>query len=64
MRIYSKAGGQVLHRRAAEVLRDRFADTATAEPEALAYHFAALQRRPAGGGAHFEGIGRLGHVGL
>jgi predicted ATPase len=28
-----------LHRRAAEVLRDRFADTAAAEPEALAYHF-------------------------
>src|ERR1700734_829921 len=34
-----KSRRQVLHRRAAEVLRDRFADTATAEPEALAYHF-------------------------
>ena len=30
---------QVLHRRVAEMLRDRFADTAAAEPEALAYHF-------------------------
>jgi class 3 adenylate cyclase/predicted ATPase len=29
----------VLHRRVAEILRDRFADTAAAEPEALAYHF-------------------------
>src|SRR6201997_2695173 len=34
-----KSRRQVLHRRAAEVLRHRFADTATAEPEALAYHF-------------------------
>jgi tetratricopeptide (TPR) repeat protein len=34
-----KSRRQVLHRRAAEVLRDRFADTASAEPEALAYHF-------------------------
>jgi tetratricopeptide (TPR) repeat protein len=34
-----KSRRQVLHRRAAEVLRDRFADTAAAEPEALAYHF-------------------------
>jgi class 3 adenylate cyclase/predicted ATPase len=30
---------QVLHRRVAEILRDRFATTAEAEPEALAYHF-------------------------
>src|SRR6185437_6955756 len=30
---------QVLHRRVAEMLRDRFADTAAAEPEALAHHF-------------------------
>ena len=29
----------MLHRRVAETLRDRFADTAAAEPEALAYHF-------------------------
>ena len=29
----------VLHRRVAEMLRDRFADTAAAEPEALAHHF-------------------------
>jgi class 3 adenylate cyclase len=29
----------VLHRRVAEILRDRFATTAEAEPEALAYHF-------------------------
>jgi class 3 adenylate cyclase len=28
-----------LHRRIAEILRDRFADTAAAEPEALAHHF-------------------------
>ena len=34
-----KSRRQVLHRRAAEVLRDRFADTAAAEPEALANHF-------------------------
>ena len=34
-----KSRRQVLHRRAAEVLRDRFADTAAAEPETLAYHF-------------------------
>jgi class 3 adenylate cyclase/predicted ATPase len=29
----------VLHRRVAEILRDRFADTAAAEPEVLAHHF-------------------------
>jgi predicted ATPase len=29
----------VLHRRVAEVLRDRFADSAAAEPEVLAHHF-------------------------
>ena len=34
-----KSRRQVLHRRVAELLRDRFADTAAAEPEALAYHF-------------------------
>jgi predicted ATPase len=34
-----KSGRQVLHRRVAEILRDRFAATAAAEPEALAYHF-------------------------
>ncbi len=34
-----KSRRQVLHRRVAEILRDRFADTAAAEPEALAYHF-------------------------
>jgi class 3 adenylate cyclase/predicted RNase H-like nuclease len=34
-----KSRRQVLHRRVAEFLRDRFADTAAAEPEALAYHF-------------------------
>jgi class 3 adenylate cyclase/predicted ATPase len=34
-----KSRRQILHRRAAEILRDRFADTAAAEPEALAYHF-------------------------
>jgi class 3 adenylate cyclase/predicted ATPase len=34
-----KSRRQVLHRRAAETLRERFADTAAAEPEALAYHF-------------------------
>jgi class 3 adenylate cyclase/predicted ATPase len=28
-----------LHRRVAEILRDRFADTAVAEPEAIAHHF-------------------------
>ena len=34
-----KSRRQVLHRRVAEILRDRFADMAAAEPEALAYHF-------------------------
>ena len=38
-KICSKAGARCLHRRVAEILRDRFADTAAAEPEALAYHF-------------------------
>jgi predicted ATPase len=34
-----KSRRQTLHRRVAETLRDRFADRATAEPEALAHHF-------------------------
>jgi class 3 adenylate cyclase/predicted ATPase len=34
-----KSRRQVLHRRVAEVLRDKFADIAAAEPEVLAYHF-------------------------
>ena len=34
-----KSRRQVLHRRVAEMLRDRFADTAAREPEALAHHF-------------------------
>ena len=34
-----KSRRQVLHRRVAEILRDRFGATAAAEPEALAYHF-------------------------
>jgi predicted ATPase len=34
-----KSRRQVLHRRVAESLRDRFADSAAAEPEALAHHF-------------------------
>ncbi len=34
-----KSRRQVLHRRVAEILRDRFAATADAEPEALAHHF-------------------------
>jgi tetratricopeptide (TPR) repeat protein len=34
-----KSHRQVLHRRVAEVLRDRFSATAEAEPEVLAYHF-------------------------
>jgi predicted ATPase len=34
-----KSRRQVLHCRVAEILRDRFAATAAAEPEALAYHF-------------------------
>jgi class 3 adenylate cyclase/predicted ATPase len=34
-----KSRRQVLHRRAAEILRARFADTAAAEAEALAHHF-------------------------
>ena len=34
-----KSRRQVLHRRVAETLRERFADTAAAEPEVLAHHF-------------------------
>jgi class 3 adenylate cyclase/predicted ATPase len=34
-----KSRRQVLHRRIAEILRDRFPDTAAAEPEVLAHHF-------------------------
>jgi class 3 adenylate cyclase/predicted ATPase len=34
-----KSRRQVLHRGVAEILRDRFADTAAAEPEVLAHHF-------------------------
>ena len=34
-----KSRRQVLHRRVAETLRDRFAGTAAAEPEVLAHHF-------------------------
>jgi len=34
-----KSRRQVLHRRVAEILRDRFAATVAAEPEALAHHF-------------------------
>jgi predicted ATPase len=34
-----KSRRQVLHRRVAETLRDRFADRAAAEPEVLAHHF-------------------------
>jgi class 3 adenylate cyclase/tetratricopeptide (TPR) repeat protein len=34
-----KSRRQVFHRRVAEILRDRFADTAAAEPEVLAHNF-------------------------
>ena len=34
-----KSRRQVLHRRVAEILRDRFPDAAAVEPEALAHHF-------------------------
>jgi class 3 adenylate cyclase/predicted ATPase len=34
-----KSRRQVLHQRVAEILRDRFSDTAAAEPEVLAHHF-------------------------
>jgi class 3 adenylate cyclase/predicted ATPase len=34
-----KSRRQVLHRRVAEILRDRFPDTAAAEPELVAHHF-------------------------
>ena len=34
-----KSRRQVLHRRISETLRDRFADSAAAEPEVLAHHF-------------------------
>jgi hypothetical protein len=35
-----KSRRQVLHRRVAEALRDKFADSGAAEPELLAHHFA------------------------
>ncbi len=34
-----KSRRQVLHRRVAEILRDKFADSVAAEPEVLAHHF-------------------------
>jgi predicted ATPase/class 3 adenylate cyclase len=34
-----KSRRQMLHRRVAEILRDRFADVAAAQPEVLAHHF-------------------------
>jgi predicted ATPase len=34
-----KSRRQLLHRRVAEILRDRFASISAAEPEVLAYHF-------------------------
>jgi predicted ATPase len=34
-----KSRRQMLHRRVAEILRDRFSNTAAAEPEVLAHHF-------------------------
>ena len=34
-----KSRRQALHRRVAEILRNRFADMAAAEPEVLGYHF-------------------------
>jgi predicted ATPase len=34
-----KSRRQVLHRRVAEILRDRYPDTAAAEPEVLGHHF-------------------------
>jgi predicted ATPase len=34
-----KSRRQVLHRRVAEILRDKFADNVAAEPELLAHHF-------------------------
>ena len=34
-----KSRRQILHRYVAEILRDRFASTATTEPEAIAHHF-------------------------
>ena len=34
-----KSRRQMLHRRVAEILRDRFPDTAAVEPEVLAHHF-------------------------
>jgi predicted ATPase len=42
-----KSRRQVLHRRVAEILRDRFPDTAAAEPEVLAHHFRQAGRTDA-----------------
>ena len=41
MRNLLKSRRQVLHRRIAEILRDRFAAIPAAEPELLAHYFAA-----------------------
>jgi hypothetical protein len=38
----------MLHRRVAEILRDRFTDTASAEPEMLAHHFTQANAIKAG----------------
>ena len=48
-----KSRRQVLHRRVAEILRDRFADTAEAEPEVFAHHFtqAGMTNQRSNGGA-------------
>jgi class 3 adenylate cyclase/predicted ATPase len=52
-----KSGRQILHRRVAEILRDNFADTAAAEPEALAHHFAQASMPDAA----VEWWGKAGH---
>src|SRR6516165_7351277 len=70
-----KSRRQALHRHVAEILRDRFADTAAAEPEALAHHFtqagvtaAAIERWGKAGdqalrrSAFQEAISHLGKV--
>jgi class 3 adenylate cyclase/predicted ATPase len=55
-----KSRRQVLHRRVAEILRQRFADTAAAEPEVLAHHFTQAGMSDAA----FEWWGKAGEQAL
>src|SRR5262249_7097472 len=51
-----KSRRQVLHRRVAEILRERFPDTTASEPEVLAHHFTQA-------GPSARAVGRRGKAG-